>query len=305
MFGIILLSFIPSIWGQQKEILEQEFAKRINYHIDSFLKKKRLGKTKPISDEQFLRKVYLDIIGRIPTLKEAKRYLSSSEKDKKSKLIDKLQNSNGYVSHNYNYWGDSLRLRFSNNFPTSYFSFIKQSLYQNKPYDQFVNELLKAEGHLEDYRTGAIGYYMRDKNMPLDNLANTLTLFLGTDMVCAQCHDHPFDRWSQLDFYKLAAFSNGMNYGQVPKEYRNVVFKFEEAQRNNKNKAILGRKMSEWAYKSINGMGTGLIRLPSDYSYNDHKPYEYVEAGVPFGPKVKLETKLRIPKNKVRITPKG
>ncbi|MCM8530892.1 MAG: DUF1549 and DUF1553 domain-containing protein [Lentisphaeraceae bacterium] len=305
LYCLLLLTITPSLWGKEKSTSELEFAKRINYHIDSFLKKKRLGKTKPISDAQFLRKVYLDIIGRIPTLDEIKSYLESNDKDKKSELIDKLQSSNGYVSHNYNYWGDALRLKWSNNFPTSYFSFVKQSLKENKPYDQFVNELLKAEGHLEDYKTGAIGYYMRDKNMPLDNLANTLTLFLGTDMVCAQCHDHPFDRWSQLDFYRLAAFSNGLTYGQVPKSFKNKVNQFEKDQKNNKTKAILARKMSEWAYKSVQGMGTGLIRLPSDYSYNDHKPHDYVEAGVPFGPTVKLETKPKKPKNKIRITRKG
>ena len=85
--SILLLTFIPALWGQEKNLPEQELAKRINYHIDSLLKKKRLGKTKPISDEQFLRKVHLDIIGRIPTLKEAKSYLASNDKDKKSKLM--------------------------------------------------------------------------------------------------------------------------------------------------------------------------------------------------------------------------
>jgi len=303
--SLFFLALVPTLWGKEKNISEQQLAKRIDYHIDSSLKRNRLGKSKPISDAQYLRKVYLDIIGRIPTLAEVNNYLESHDRDKKSKLIDKLQSSNGYVSHNYNYWGDALRLKWSNRFPTSYFSFVKQSLKENKPYDQFVKELLKAEGHLEDYRTGAIGYYMRDKNMPLDNLANTLTLFLGTDMVCAQCHDHPFDRWTQLDFYKLAAFSNGMSYGQVQKDFRLAVVQFEKEQGNNKSKAILGRRMSEWAYKSVQGMGTGLIRLPSDYSYDDYKPHEYVEAGVPFGPETELQTKPIIPKNKIRISPKG
>jgi hypothetical protein len=90
----------------------------------------------------------------------------------------------------------------------AYAKFVKESLRQNKPYDQFVREMVAAQGKAWD--NGAIGYYMRDRGMPLDNMANTVRIFLGTRIECAQCHNHPFDKWSQMQFYKMAAFTYGV-----------------------------------------------------------------------------------------------
>ncbi|MEZ5433342.1 MAG: DUF1549 domain-containing protein [Verrucomicrobiales bacterium] len=91
----------------------------------------------------------------------------------------------------------------------AYRLWIKDALRQNKPYDQMVCELVSARGNLWD--NGAIGYYQRDRGMPLDNMANTVRIFLGTRLECAQCHNHPFDKWKQMDFFQMAAFSNGMD----------------------------------------------------------------------------------------------
>ena len=78
---------------------------------------------------------------------------------------------------------------------TAYANFVKESLRENKPYDQFVREMISAQG--QAWENGAIGYYMRDRGMPLDNMATTVRIFLGTRIECAQCHNHPFDKWSQ------------------------------------------------------------------------------------------------------------
>ncbi|MEZ5305192.1 MAG: DUF1549 domain-containing protein [Verrucomicrobiales bacterium] len=157
-------------------------------------------------DETFVRRVYLDIAGRIPTPDEARAFLGDSAKDKREKLIDSLLESDGYVSHFFNYWADVLRAqtRTNNNAVTgrAYIQWIKDSLRANKPYDQFVRDLVSAEGYAWD--NPAISYYMRDYNMPLDNMSNTARIFLGTRLECAQCHNHPFDKWSQMDYYKLA-----------------------------------------------------------------------------------------------------
>ncbi len=164
-------------------------------------------------DNTFVRRIYLDIIGRIPTTRETDAFLSSKEDDKRAKLIDKLLASEAYVQHFFNYWADVLRLTSNGNQTggvtgAAYANFVKDSLRTNKPYDQFVRDMIAAQGKAWD--NGAIGYYMRDRGMPLDNMANTVRVFLGTRIECAQCHNHPFDKWTQMQFFKMAAFTYGV-----------------------------------------------------------------------------------------------
>jgi hypothetical protein len=116
------------------------------------------------------------------------------------------------VSNFYNFWADVLRLKSyfvntANVVPAAYARWIKESLRTNKPYDQFVREMLSARGYC--WENGAVGDYLRDPAMPLDNMALTTRVFLGTRIECAQCHDHPFDKWKQTEFYHLAAFTYG------------------------------------------------------------------------------------------------
>ena len=139
--------------------------------------------------------------------------MSSKETDKRAKLIDKLLGSEAYVQHAFNYWADVLRLTSNGNQTgaitgAAYADFVKESLRANKPYDQFVREMVAAQG--KAWENGAIGYYMRDRGMPLDNMANTTRIFLGTRIECAQCHNHPFDKWTQMQFYKMASFTFGV-----------------------------------------------------------------------------------------------
>ncbi|MFN0074848.1 MAG: DUF1549 domain-containing protein [Prosthecobacter sp.] len=168
----------------------------------------------PDTDENtFVRRIYLDIIGRIPTTRESDEFLTSKAAGKRAKLIDKLLASEAYVQHSFNYWADVLRLTSNGNQTggvtgAAYANFVKDSLRANKPYDQFVRDMVAAQGKAWD--NGAIGYYMRDRGMPLDNMANTVRVFLGTRIECAQCHNHPFDKWSQMQFYKMAAFTYGV-----------------------------------------------------------------------------------------------
>ena len=150
--------------------------------------------TKPnsmTSDEQFLRRIYLDITGTIPSLKQVRLFASSSDSQKRSKLIDTLLNQEGYASNFYNYWSDILRLKdgqLTNNVPGKpYCEWVKETLETNKPYDRFVYEMLTAEGKVWD--NPASGYILRDSGMPLDAMNNTVRVFLGTQIGCAQCHN--------------------------------------------------------------------------------------------------------------------
>ena len=166
----------------------------------------------PAADEVFLRRVWLDLAGRAPTGAEAAAFLDDPDPRKRAKLIDALLASEAHVSHAFNQWADILRLksRYTNTanvVPAAYARWLRESLRTNKPYDRFVREMLSAKGLAWD--DGAVGYYLRDPGMPLDNLALTSRVFLGTRIECAQCHDHPFDQWKQTQFYRLAAYTYG------------------------------------------------------------------------------------------------
>jgi len=175
------------------------------------------NKVKPnvtIDDEAFVRRIYLDIAGRIPTIEEAEKFHSSNYEHKRERLIDELLNSDGYVSHHYNFWADVLRIssglsKGAAAAEAAYQLWLKDALRDNKPYDEFVYELVAGTGYIWD--NGAVAYYQRDRGMPLDNMSNTVRTFLGTRLECAQCHNHPFDKWTQMDYFKMAAFSYGMD----------------------------------------------------------------------------------------------
>ena len=253
----------------------------------------------PASDAVFVRRIHLDLIGRLPTKQETLSFLNDQSPDKRSALIDSLLHSEGYVAHHFNYWADILRAKtqISGNGQStpaglSYAAWIRESLRDNKPYDQFVKEMLSASG--SSWENPAIGYYLRDYGMPLDNLAITSQVFLGTQIVCAQCHDHPFDDWSQMDYFHLAAFTNGqVTTNQSP----NGRAAFELASKNfqKKNgKAMptekrrdLQRSFSE-ILKPVrfnNVFETNRpLRLPHDYQYDDAKPRSIVPPSVPFAP---------------------
>ncbi|WP_208300347.1 DUF1549 domain-containing protein [Prosthecobacter fusiformis] len=183
--------------------------------IDSLLaadwQKHNLQPNAAAPDEVIVRRLYLDIAGRIPTVEESREFIQSGDPQKRAKLIDKLLGSDGYTSHMFNFWADVLRLTDNTKgriTAEAYEEWLKKELKANTPYDQFVKKLLTTEGGAWD--SGSIGFYQRDENK-LDHLAYTVQVFLGTSIVCAQCHNHPFDKWSQKDYYGMAAFTYGMD----------------------------------------------------------------------------------------------
>ena len=161
----------------------------------------------PATDEQFLRRIYLDAAGRVPTAKEASTFLSSNAPDKRAKLIDELVFSPGYTMQMFNWMADLLRVKdtFAKGVPAFTFEdWLKARLSSDTPWDKLVSEMITADGRLCD--NGATGFMLFDAEMPLDGVSNLMTTFLGTNMACAQCHDHPLAEWKQRDFYQMAAF---------------------------------------------------------------------------------------------------
>ncbi|MEZ5387130.1 MAG: DUF1549 domain-containing protein [Prosthecobacter sp.] len=248
--------------------------------IDAVLQadwKKNGLKANPASDDNtFVRRIYLDIIGRIPTTRETERFLTSKQDNKRAKLIDQLLASEAYVQHAFNYWADVLRLTSSGNQTgritgAAYANFVKDSLRENKPYDQFVREMITAQG--KAWENGAIGYYMRDRGMPLDNMANTTRIFLGTRIECAQCHNHPFDKWTQMQFYQMAAFTYGVQtqdyYGGTMDGVRDIL-----KEQENEIRARIKEPERPQRFKPVRGMTKEEIAAGQKKYEQEMKEYE-------------------------------
>ncbi|HUG70533.1 MAG TPA: DUF1549 and DUF1553 domain-containing protein [Pirellulaceae bacterium] len=174
----------------------------------------------PVCDDAtFLRRVSLDIGGRLPTESEAREFLASTQPDKRDQVIAALLRSPDYADYFANKWTTLLKNRrddasdITSNF--AFHSWIRDSLLANKPYDQLVRELLAATGTV--IANPPVAWYKRVKE-PKQQIEDVAQLFLGVRMQCAQCHHHPFERWSQDDYYGLSAFFSQV--GRKPTDTR-------------------------------------------------------------------------------------
>ncbi|MDG1138020.1 MAG: DUF1549 domain-containing protein [Opitutales bacterium] len=282
-------------------------------YIDSLIDQRigsyRLRPNKVASEEVFLRRAYLKIIGRIPTFDEANEFLENRDRStKKSELIDKLLGSHGYVSHWFNFWADILRAKQNLGNRVSgrpYIDYIRESIATNKLYDVWVKEMLSASGPMWERGNGAVGYFIRDRGMQLDNMSNTVRVFLGTSLECAQCHDHPFDRWSQKQFYEMAAFTEGAgNSGYNTGENMSTFNKLVRAERKRMNREDNVNASERIRRASLNfndimgiglaSMGNGKIKLPGDYQYDNASPNQEIKASTIFGLTAELDENLKV-----------
>ena len=274
-------------------------ARWIDTMIESKLKSYNLRTNKQASEEVFLRRAYLKIIGRIPTLDETKTFLEDRDRaTKRTRLIDQLLGSAGYVSNWFHFWADILRAKdnFGNRVSgRPFIDYIKNFVASNQPYDQWVREMLSSTGAMWERGNGGVGYFARDRGMPLDNMSNTVRVFLGTSLECAQCHDHPFDRWTQKQFYEMAAFTDGAsninmrtgsdNIKTLLQLGRDEQRRLSQSDRNRDSTNIRNRvrDIREMVETGLASMGTGKIRLPLDYQYDNAKPGAQLEAKTIFG----------------------
>ena len=181
-----------------------------NNFIDGLVWKKLqlLGITpsQGVTDAAFMRRVSVDILGRLPSAEEARAFLADGRADKRARLVDALLQRPEYVDHWASKWMDLLRpnpYRVGIKAVLNYDNWIRESFRQNKPYDQFVTDLVTAQG--STWRNGAATLF-RDRRSPDEITTMVSQLFLGVRLECAKCHHHPFEKWSQEDFYSLAAY---------------------------------------------------------------------------------------------------
>jgi len=200
-----------------------EVARQVDAWVDRHHADQRTTLNAPVSDEVFLRRVYLDVVGRIPSLEESTRFLASPAENRRARLIDALLGSEGYVSHTYNWKADQLRINprllAAGQPGWLYDEWLKQAIRSGLPHDETVRKLITASGYL--WENGAAGFYLRDLGMPLDHASNLSRVFLGTRMECAQCHDHPLEPVTQKDFFQMAAFTAGVSNLSSPSGYSN------------------------------------------------------------------------------------
>lgn len=247
----------------------RDAARTIDGYLTAYYEKAGVKPNRRASDDLFLRRVYLDIAGRIPTLEETLAFMKDASAHKRANIIDKLLAGDGYASHNFNYWADILRvLTNMQGGGQQYADYIRDALGQNKPFDQLAYELLTAEGY--SWENGATGFYLRDDGMPLDNMALAVKTFMGTSLVCAQCHDHPFDLWTQREFYEMAAFTYNVETRVRPDNVR-------KAQEMAKD-PIVRRALDDITRPLTYGVRETrrALKLPHDYKYDDAKPFDPV-----------------------------
>lgn len=162
----------------------------------------------PVCDDAtFLRRVTLDVAGRLPTLAEQQAYFAEAESDRRDRLIERLLESSDYAENFAHKWNTILRNRQAGGATAyaniAFYRWIRDSLDANKPYDQFVTEIVAASGSVASHPPVAWYQQVSDTNGRLEDAAQ---LFLGQRLQCANCHHHPFEKWSQQDYAQMAAF---------------------------------------------------------------------------------------------------
>jgi hypothetical protein len=178
----------------------------IDKHVWQKLERLRLYPSEPASDQRFLRRATIDIIGRLPTPTETRDFLKDGSPKKREQLVDRLLAEPEFAEHWANKWADLLRpnpYHVGIKATLNYDYWIRDSFRKNKPLDQFTRELISAKG--SSFRNGAVTMF-RDRRSPEDLTTIVSQLFLGVRLECARCHHHPFEVWGQNDFYSFAAY---------------------------------------------------------------------------------------------------
>ncbi len=161
----------------------------------------------PCDDTTFIRRSTVDIAGRLPSADEVRHFLADPAPAKRDHWIDQLLDSPEYADYFANKWSALLRNKRDEATHTrgtfAFYDWIRDSLLVNKPYDQFARAIITASGDLTE--NPPVAWY-RQVNSPNAQLEDTAQLFLGLRLQCAQCHHHPYEKWSQHDYYSLAAF---------------------------------------------------------------------------------------------------
>jgi len=183
----------------------------IDTHVAGKLDKLRIIPSELADDEIFLRRVFLDIAGLPPTVAEREKFLSDSRPDKRDHLVDDLLSRKEFTEMWVMKWAELLQIRTFNNGPQqvsykaalNYYQWLRERIAGNVPFNELVKELLSANGGT--FSSPATNFFQIEQDV-LKLTENVAQVFMGTRIQCAQCHNHPFDRWTMDDYYGFASF---------------------------------------------------------------------------------------------------
>jgi hypothetical protein len=216
--AVVRLAFVPArpgfVW---KDVAENNF---IDLHVFARLRVLRIQSSELCGDSVFLRRVYLDLLGILPTVEETRRFLDEKRPDKRARLVDELLKRPEFADFWALKWSDLLRNEekvLDRKGVQAFHDWIRAAIADGKPLNEFARELLASRG--STYENPAANYYraLRD---PMARAEATAQVFLGVRLQCAKCHNHPFDRWTQNDYYGLAAFFPRVQYRIVENNRR-------------------------------------------------------------------------------------
>ncbi len=230
--------------------------------VQKNLKKMNVVPSRLTTDSEFVRRIYLDVCGRLPTPAEAEDFAANKDANKRAKLIDLLLDSPEYADLQTLRLGDLLRIhprQFGGNIngerSTALFTeWVHDAVASNMPYDEFVRELVLAKGSA--LRNGAANFYLVERGP--DNRMETIgQAFLGQRMACARCHKHPFDRWTTDDYWNFAAFMGKVGTRNTDIEGDTEIY--YEAGGQVVNQSVTGRRRGKSAVPMFLGEKTGTM----------------------------------------------
>lgn len=188
--------------------------------VDAKLAKLNIAPSGLCDDADYLRRVYLDLTGTLPTSEESRKFLADTAKDKRAKLVESLLEKPEFADLWALRWADLLRVDrqpLGHQRAHLYYKWIRDSIATNKPFDQFARELVTAEGPAGE--VGPVNFF-KVVTKPGEVASTVSQVFLGVRITCAECHHHPFDRWKQSDYYGMSAYftTGGTTHPRTKKE---------------------------------------------------------------------------------------
>ena len=211
-----LLTFVRDIDGFQWTAHAP--ANEVDVHVQAKLRKLQFLPAPLCQDHEFVRRVFLDAIGILPTEQERRQFVDDPAKDKRARLIDQLLERKEFAKFWAQKWGDLLRVstKLIGTASTHKFNrWLENSVLKNQPYDEFARDILLATGST---RQNPAGNFYRSAGDTSDAMETAAQVFLGTRIQCAKCHNHPFERWTQENYYGLSAFFNRLERSQTSRK---------------------------------------------------------------------------------------
>ncbi|MBH55821.1 MAG: hypothetical protein CMJ82_01390 [Planctomycetaceae bacterium] len=201
---------------QEFEVTPPKSNNEIDDHVWTRLSSLGIQPSHVADDAVFLRRVYLDTIGTLPTIEESRRFLTDPSADKRSTLIATLLERPEYADYWAMKWADILRVDreiIKSPGTIAMTRWLRSQLAANRPYDEFVSDIVTAQGNTNSESAAAMYLVHNDP----EKLARSVSqVFLGVRIECAQCHQHPFERWGQEDYFAFAGFFSGVKNKKLP-----------------------------------------------------------------------------------------